>query len=112
MRLGSASLRRAISCLRKRRMAGAGKFKLTNKTKLMQHQQVIENSVTNGQGGRGTYLKADEDVLYSKFPENYRPYGSYDSGNDGQTTPLAVQLGDGTSSTSFSRDWQPAKKGR
>ena len=28
----------------------------------MQHQQVIENFVTNGQGGRGTYLKADEDV--------------------------------------------------
>lgn len=88
------------------------KVQLTNKTKLMQHQQVIENSVRNGQGGRGTYLKADEDVLYSKFPENYRPYGSYDSGNDGQTTPLAVQLGDGTSSTSFSRDWQPAQKGR
>src|SRR6266849_4018866 len=57
----------------------------------MQHQQVIENFVRNGQGGRGTYLKADEDVLYSKFPEDYRPYGAYGSGNAGQTTPLAVQ---------------------
>src|SRR5213594_861987 len=61
----------------------------------MQHQQVIENFVTNGQGGRGTYLKADEDVLYSKFPVQYRPYGWYDhQGISGQTTPLAVHLGD------------------
>src|SRR5215469_5765160 len=51
----------------------------------MQHTQVIENFVKNGQGGRGTYLKADEDVLYSKFPVNYRPYGWYDGRNSGQT---------------------------
>jgi len=72
-------------------MVGTGKSKLTNKTKLMQHQQVIENFVKNGGGGRGTYLKADEDVLYSKFPVNYRPYGQY-GWRGGETTPLAVRL--------------------
>jgi hypothetical protein len=60
----------------------------------MQHQQVIENFVKKGLGGRGTYLKADEDVLYAKFPVNYRPYGWYDHRNSGQTTPLAVHLED------------------
>ena len=59
----------------------------------MQHQQVIENFVKNGEGGRGTYLKADEDVLYSKFPVNYRPYGKY-GWRGGETTPLAVHLED------------------
>jgi hypothetical protein len=60
----------------------------------MQHQQVIENFVKNGQEGRGSYLKADEDVLYAQFSENYRPYGRYYDRNAGQTTPLAVHLGD------------------
>src|SRR5712692_11122907 len=55
----------------------------------MQHQQVIENFVRNGQGGRGTYLKADEDVLYSKFSAVYRPYGRYTWRNEDETTPLA-----------------------
>ncbi len=90
-------------------MVGTGKSKLTNKTKLMQHQQVIENFVTNGEGGRGTYLKADEDVLYSKFPENYRPYGSYDSGNAGQTTPLAVHLGDDNLLVNGAGFWYPVQ---
>jgi hypothetical protein len=60
----------------------------------MQHQQVIDNFVRNGEGGRGTYLKADADVLYSRFPENYRPYGRYLWGRRGETTTLAVRLGD------------------
>jgi len=62
-------------------------------TKPMQHQQVIENFINTGTGGRGTYVKADADVLYSQFPGNYRPYGRYDRAA-GQTTPLAVRLGD------------------
>ncbi len=70
-------------------MAGTGKSLTT-----MQHQQVIENFVRNGRGGRGSYLKADEDVLYAKFPVNYRPYGRYYDTNSGQTTPLAVRLED------------------
>lgn len=60
----------------------------------MQHQQVIENFVNKGTGGRGTYVKAGDDVLYSKFPENYRPWGYWRS-LAGQTIPLAVRLGDG-----------------
>jgi len=60
----------------------------------MQHQQVIENFINNGTGGRGTFVKANEgDVLYSQFPANYRPYGRYSySGIAGQTIPLAVRL--------------------
>jgi len=73
----------------------------------MQHQQVIENFVTNGEGGRGTYLKADEDVLYSKFPENYRPYGWYDRSNSGETTPLAVRLGDESLLVNGTGFWGP-----
>jgi len=62
----------------------------------MQHQQVIENFINKGTGGRGTYVKADEDdVLYSQFPNHYRPYGRYGYGGiAGQKTPLAVRLGD------------------
>jgi len=60
----------------------------------MQHQQVIENFINKGTGGRGTYVKADEDVLYSQFPSHYIPYGYHGSGLGGQTTPLAVRLGD------------------
>src|ERR1700675_4102407 len=60
----------------------------------MQHLQVIENFINKGTGGRGTYVKADkDDVLYSEFPASYRPYGRYDR-LAGQTTPLAVRLGD------------------
>ena len=61
----------------------------------MQHQTVIENFINKGTGGRGTYVKADEDVLYSQFPLNYRPYGRYGyGGTAGRKTPLAVRLGD------------------
>lgn len=85
-------------------MAGTGKSLTT-----MQHQQVIENFVKNGQGGRGTYLKADEDVLYAKFPENYFPYGRYDSSNSGQTTPLAVQLGGDNLLVNGAGFWGPVR---
>ena len=60
----------------------------------MKHQQVIENFVQEGRGGLGTYVRASEDLLYSKIPDNYRPYGHYSSGG-GQTAPLAVRLKDG-----------------
>ena len=73
----------------------------------MQHQQVIENFVTNGEGGRGTYLKADEDVLYSKFSAAYRPYGRYSWGNKDETTPLAVRLGDKSLLVNGAGFWGP-----
>jgi hypothetical protein len=61
----------------------------------MQHQQVIENFI-EGRGGRGTYVKADEDVLTSQFPESYRPWGHWGWRSlNGHTFPLAVRLGDG-----------------
>jgi len=59
----------------------------------MQHQQVIENFINKGTGGRGTYVKVGEDVLYSQLPSPYRPYGRYDWGSHGgRRTPLAVRL--------------------
>src|SRR2546426_10562138 len=64
-------------------------------TKPMQHQQVIENFINKGIGGRGTYVKVGEDVLYSQLPSPYRPYGRYDWGSQGgRRTPLAVRLED------------------
>src|SRR2546422_235820 len=45
-------------------------------TKPMQHQQVIESFINKGTGGRGVYVKAGEDVLYSQLPSPYRPYRS------------------------------------
>ncbi len=75
--------------------ANGGERKVT--TTQMQHQQVIEEFVYNkGKGSRGTYVKADGDVLYSKFPENYRPWGHYGwRGLAGRSIPLAARLGDG-----------------
>jgi hypothetical protein len=64
-------------------------------TTTMQHQQVIENFLRQGTGGRGTFVKADENILYSKFPANYRPWGGYDSSRlGGRTIPLAARLED------------------
>src|SRR5437660_12720030 len=64
-------------------------------TKPMQHQQVIESFINKGTGGRGVYVKAGEDVLYSQLPSPYRPYGRHDWSNaGGRTTPLAVRLKD------------------
>ncbi len=61
----------------------------------MQHQQVIENFLRQGTGGKGTFVKADKDLLYSKFPQTYRPWGGYDGSRlGGRTIPLAVRLKD------------------
>ncbi len=64
-------------------------------TKLMQHQQVIEDFINKGTEGRGAFVKASKDVLYSELPNPYRPYGRYDwSSRGGRKTPLAVRLED------------------
>ena len=64
-------------------------------SRCMRHQQVIENFL-NGRGGLGTYVKATEDVLYSKIPQGYSPYGQGDWQHiAGQQAPLAVRLADG-----------------
>src|SRR5882724_12024997 len=62
----------------------------------MKHQEVIENFIKEGKGGLGTYVRASDDLLYSRIPERYRPYGhrAWDA-PEGQTAPLAVRLGDG-----------------
>jgi hypothetical protein len=62
----------------------------------MRHQQVIDNFITEGRGGLGTYVRASEDQLYSRIPQRYRPYGRYPyDAPTGQTAPLAVRLGTG-----------------
>jgi hypothetical protein len=56
----------------------------------MTHQQVIENFVTEGQRGSGSYMKATSDVLYSQIPARWR-------GNrfrPAERAPLAVRLKD------------------
>ena len=62
----------------------------------MQHRQVIENFVREGKGSLGTYVRANEDVLYSRIPERYSPWGHRAwRAPEGQTVPLAVRLGGG-----------------
>ncbi len=62
----------------------------------MRHQQVIDNFITKGHGGLGTYVRANEDLLYSRIPKRYRPYGRRPWDTPvGQTTPLAVRLATG-----------------
>jgi hypothetical protein len=61
----------------------------------MKHEHVIENFINKQTEGRGTYLKADADTLHARFPENYRPYGWYNSQLAGTNTLLAVRLEDG-----------------
>src|SRR5450759_2282114 len=56
----------------------------------MTHQQVIENFVTEGQRGSGSYVKATKDALYSRIPARWR-------GNrfrPAEQEPLAVRLKD------------------
>lgn len=60
----------------------------------MKHQQIIENFITEGSGGRGAYVKANEDMLYSEMPQRYSPWGRWSS-SAGQSAPLAVRLKDG-----------------
>jgi len=59
----------------------------------MKHQQVIENFITEGSRGRGAYVKANEDMLYSEIPQGYSPWGHWSS-RGGQSAPLAVRLED------------------
>ncbi len=62
----------------------------------MTHQQVIENFVTKGQGGIGTYVRASDEHLYSKIPAVYRPYGrEIYKEREERVAPLAVRLEDG-----------------
>ena len=61
------------------------------------HSQVIENFIREGVEGKGTYVKASEDMLYSQVPESYRPYGQkpWRETAAGKEAPLAVRLQDG-----------------
>jgi hypothetical protein len=62
----------------------------------MKHQQVIENFIQEGREGLGTFVKASEDLLYSRIPEQYRPWGHYTWRTPTErTAPLAVRLKDG-----------------
>lgn len=61
----------------------------------MTHQQVIETFVKEGKGGLGTYVRASEELLYSRIPRTYSPWGRWDGRREDQTTPLAVRLEDG-----------------
>jgi hypothetical protein len=62
------------------------------------HKQVIENFLTQGIEGMGTYVKATDDMLYSRVPSAYRPFGKDPWGETaaGQEAPLAVRLEDGS----------------
>ena len=62
------------------------------------HDQVIEDFLTEGKKGLGTYVKATDDMLYSRVPAAYRPYGQKPWGETaaGQEAPLAVRLEDGS----------------
>ena len=69
------------------------------------HSSVIENFIRQGKGGKGTYVRATDDVLVSKIPEVYRPYGHDTWGPNaaGQTAELAVRLKDGSILTNGAR---------
>ena len=63
------------------------------------HSSVIENFIREGKGSKGTYVKATDDVLYSKIPLRYAPYGNeplWSNMAEGQTAQLAVRLKDGS----------------
>ena len=75
------------------------------------HSSVIENFIREGKGGKGTFVKATDDVLYSKIPIRYAPFG-YDGpyASAGQRAQLAVRLKDGSILTNGARfdtpiDW-------
>ncbi len=69
------------------------------------HSSVIENFIREGKSGKGTYVKAADDVLYSKIPSGYRPFGRepWQEGIEGQTAELAVRLKDGSILTNGAR---------
>jgi len=72
------------------------------------HSSVIENFIREGKGGKGTYVKATEDMLYSKIPQRYQRWGyePYRSAA-GQTAQLAVRLKDGSILTNGARFDEP-----
>jgi len=60
----------------------------------MKQQQVIENFITERSRGRGLYVKANENVLYSEIPQWYSLW-KWSSNSAGQSAPLAVRLQNG-----------------
>lgn len=62
------------------------------------HKQVIDNFISEGVGGKSTYVKATDDLLYSSVPSAYRPFGHEPWGETaaGEEVPLAVWLEDGS----------------
>jgi len=57
----------------------------------MRHQQVIENFIKEGKGGRGTNMKATDDMLSSRVPSRQFAWRT----REGMEAPLAVRLEDG-----------------
>jgi len=57
----------------------------------MTHQQVIENFIKEGKGGRGTNMKATDDMLSSRVPSRQFAWRT----REGMEAPLAVRLEDG-----------------
>src|SRR6266478_424398 len=59
----------------------------------MKHQQVIENFIKEGKGGMGTYMKATDELLYSRVPsEEWISGQGYVKRN--REAPLVVRLED------------------
>jgi hypothetical protein len=58
----------------------------------MTHQQVIENFIKEGKGGRGTNMKATDDMLSSRVPSRQFAWRTRES----MEAPLAVRLEDGS----------------
>jgi hypothetical protein len=59
----------------------------------MTHQQVIENFIKEGKGGRGTNVKANQIMLYTQGPvTRWSQSAGYET--DRQQVPLAVRLKD------------------
>lgn len=57
----------------------------------MTHQQVIENFIKEGKGGRGTNVKATDDMLSSRVPSRQFTWQT----RERMEAPLAVRLEDG-----------------
>jgi len=74
------------------------------------HSSVIENFIREGKGGTGTYVRATDDILLSKIPLGYRPFGREPwrrNSAQGETAQLAVRLKDGSILTNGARFGNP-----
>jgi hypothetical protein len=74
------------------------------------HSSVIENFIREGKSGTGTYVRATDDILLSKIPLGYRPFGREPWRRDsaqGETAQLAVRLKDGSILTNGARFGTP-----